>query len=72
MMFVNVMHKRRYDETHIDFQFKINCYVFFKLHVEYIIFDFNNHKLNQQNIDFFKIIDKIDIMIYRFQLSFVM
>ena len=33
MTFVNVMHKRRYDDVHIDVQFKINDYVFFKLYV---------------------------------------
>ena len=72
MIFANVMHKRRYDETHINIQFKIDDYAFFKLHVDYTIFDLNNHKLNQQRVDSFKIIDKIDTLIYRFELSFVM
>ena len=66
------MHKRRYDEVYIDIQFKIDDYAFFKLHVDYIIFDLSNHKLNQQRVDSFKIIDRIDILIYCFELSFVM
>ena len=47
MTFINVMHKYRYNEIHIDVQFKIDDYIFFKLHIEYIIFDLNNHKFNQ-------------------------
>ena len=72
MIFVNVMHKQRYDETHIDIQFKIDDYAFLKLHVDYTIFDLNNHKLNQQRVDSFKITDRIDTLTYRFELSFVM
>ena len=72
MTFVNIMHKRRYDDVYINVQFKINNYVFFKLHVEYIIFDLNNHKFNQQRVDSFKIIDKIDTFVYRLELLFIM
>ena len=66
------MHKRRYDETHIDIQFKIDDYVFFKLHVDYIIFDLSNHKFNQQRVDSFKIINKVDTLTYRLELLSVM
>ena len=72
MIFANVMHKRRYDETHTDIQFKIDDYAFFKLHVDYIIFDLSNHKFSQQRVDSFKIIDRIDTLTYRFELSSVM
>ena len=72
MIFANFMHKRRYDETHIDIQFKIDDYVFFKLHADYITFDLSNHKFNQQRVDSFKLIDRVDTLIYRLELSFVM
>jgi hypothetical protein len=72
MIFVNVMHKRRYDQTYINIQFKIENYVFFELYFDYIILDLSNHKFNQQRVDLFKIIEKIDTLTYRFELSFVM
>ena len=72
MIFANVMHKRRYDEVHIDIQFKIDEYAFLKLHADYTISDLSNHKLNQQRVDSFKIIDRIDTLTYRLELSFVM
>ena len=72
MIFANVMHKRRYDEAHIDIQFKIDDYAFFKLHVDYIIFDLSNHKFSQQRVDSFKIIDRVYTLTYRLELSFVM
>ena len=72
IIFVNVMHKRRYDQIHINIQFKIKNCVFFELCFDYIIFDLNNYKLNQQRVDSFKIIEKINTLTYRFELSFVM
>ena len=72
IIFVNVMHKRRYDQTHTNIQFKIENYVFLELYFDYIIFDLSNHKFSQQRVDFFKITKKIDILTYRFELSFVM
>ena len=72
IVFANVMHKRRYDQTHINIQLKIEDYAFLELYFDYIIFDLNNHKFSQQRVDFFKITKKIDTLTYRFELSFVM
>lgn len=64
------MYKRRYDNTHIDIFVKltINNYVYFRFFNDYTISDLNNHKLNQQRIESFKILIKIDILVYRFEL----
>ena len=72
MIFVNVMHKRRYDQIHINIQFKIEDYAFFELYFDYIIFDLSNHKFSQQRVDSFKIIEKIDTLTYRLELSSIM
>ena len=72
IIFANVMHKRRYDQIHINIQLKIENYVFFELYFDYIISDLNNHKFSQQRVDSFKIIEKIDTLTYRFELSFIM
>ena len=72
MIFANVMHKRRYDQTHTNIQLKIENYVYLELYFDYIISDLNNHKLSQQRVDSFKIIEKIDTLTYRFELSSIM
>lgn len=55
MFFVNVMHKRRYDVNYIFLELKIENYAFLKFHVDYIISNFKNFKLNQQRVELFKI-----------------
>ena len=72
MIFVNVMRKLRYDAVHIDLKLIVDDYAYLCLYNDYIIFDFINRKLNQQRIDFFKILNKIDTFAYRFQLSSIM
>ena len=72
IVFVNVMHKLRYDFAYKNIKLTINNYVFLRLHVDYIIFELSNKKLNQQRVDSFKILKKINILIYWLQLSFVM
>ena len=72
IIFANVMHKRRYDQTHTNIQLKIENYAFFELYFDYIISDLSNHKFSQQRVDSFKIIEKIDTLTYRFELSSVM
>ena len=62
--FVNVMHKLRYDFIYKNVKLIVNNYVFLRLHVDYIIFEFSNKKLNQQRVDSFKILKKFDILIY--------
>ena len=72
IVFVNVIHKLRYDFAHKNIILTINDYVFLRLHVDYIIFELSNKKLSQQRVDSFKILRKINILVYRLQLSFVM
>ena len=72
MIFVNVMKKLRYDVAHIDLKLIVDDYAYFCLYNDYIIFDFINRKFNQQRIDFFKILKKIDALVYRFQLFSIM
>ena len=48
---------------------KENSFVYLRLYHEYIIFDIKNKKLLQQRVNFFKILQKIDLLIYRFELS---
>ena len=72
IVFVNVMHKLRYDFAHKNVKLTINDYAFLRLHVDYIICELSNKKFNQQRVDFFKILKKIDILIYRLKLSLVM
>ena len=64
------MHKRRYDNMHIDIFVKliVNNYVYFRFFNNYIISNLNNRKLNQQRIKLFKILIKVDTLIYRFEL----
>ena len=66
------MHKLRYDFTHKNIKLIVNDYVFLRLHVDYIIFELLNKKFNQQRVDSFKILKKINILIYRLKLFFVM
>ena len=72
MIFVNVMKKLRYDAKHIDLKLIVNDYAYLCFYNDYIISDFTNQKLHQQRVNFFKILKKIDTLIYRLKLSFVM
>ena len=58
------MHKLRYDFTHKNVKLIVNNYVFFRLHVDYIIFERSNKKFNQQRVNSFKILKKINVLIY--------
>ena len=69
IVFVNVMHKRRYDKLHFDINLIVDNYVFIRFFVEYIISKFFDHKLNQQRVEFFKILKKIETLTYRLKLS---
>ena len=71
VVFVNVMHKLRYDKVYKNIKLIVESYVFLRLHVEYIILDQNNKKLNQQRMKLFKILEKIDHFVYRLKLSSV-
>ena len=66
--FVNVIRKLRYDATHINLKLIIDNYAYLYLYNGYTISNFINKKLNQQRVSFFKILKKIDTLIYRFEL----
>ena len=68
------MHKRRYDDMHIDIFVKltVSSYVYLRFFNEYIISGLNSRKLNQQRIESFKILIRIDTLTYRLELFSVM
>lgn len=70
--FANVMHKLRYDKMHKNMKLKIEDYAFLRLYAKYIISRLINKKLSQQRVDFFKILEKIDYLAYRLELSSIM
>ena len=72
MIFVNVFSKIRYDKIHKTLKFIIDDKMYLRLHQNYIIFDLINHKLSKQHVKFFLIIEKIDNLIFRLQLFFIM
>ena len=72
MTFANVIKKLRYNAVYIDIELVVDDYVYLYLYNSYIIFDFINCKLNQQRINSFKILKKIDTLIYRFKLLLIM
>ena len=72
MIFVNVMRKLRYNATHIELKLAIDDYVYLCFYRDYTISNFINKKFNQQPVDFFKILKKINTLIYRFELSSIM
>ena len=72
MTFVNALNKARYDEVHRTMKLKIDDKVYLRLHHDYTIFDLSNHKLIEQQVKSFSIIEKIDNFVFRLQLSSVM
>ena len=72
MTFVNVMRKLRYDAAHIELKLTVDDYVYLCLYHDYTILDLINKKLNQQRVDFFKILKKINTLTYRLELSSIM
>ena len=72
MTFINVLSKTRYDAIHKTLEFKIDDKMYLRLHHDYTIFDLFNHKLSKQRVKLFSIIEKIDNLTFRLQLSFVM
>ena len=64
--FINAMSKIRYDNKYKVINLKSLTYL--RLHHNYFIFDINL-KLSNQRVDFFKIFDKIENLIYKLKLS---
>ena len=64
--------KIKYNSKYFVFDFKKENEMHFRLYYNYSILNLFNKKLLQQKINSFKILIKIDYLIYRFQLFFVM
>ena len=71
MIFVNVLSKTRYDRAHRVVIIKLKDKVYLRLHQGYIISNLSNHKLFNQRVDSFKIIERVDQLTFRLQLSSV-
>lgn len=71
IVFANAMIKTRYDQTYTCIKLKIEFIMYLKLHQEYTIFEIND-KLAQQWVNSFKIIQKIESLIYKLNLSLLM
>ena len=71
MTFVNAFSKIRYDNKHRVINIKKNDIIYLRLYQKYTISSFANFKLSKQRVDFFEIFDKIDNLVFRLQLSFV-
>ena len=72
MTFVSALSKARYDEVHRTMKLKIDDKMYLRLHHDYTIFDLSNHKLIEQRVRSFSIIEKIDNLVFRLQLFSVM
>ena len=71
MTFVNAFNKTRYDNKHRVINIKKSDMIYLRLHQKYTISNLVNLKFSKQRIDFFEIFDKIDNLVFRLQLSFV-
>jgi hypothetical protein len=63
--------KQNYDRKHHFIHLKVDDYALLRLHKDYFIFSFNilSKKLFQQYADLFRIIEKIDNLVYRLNFS---
>ena len=61
--------KFHYDRKHQSLNIKSNDYAFLRFHKKYNIFSIINKKIDQQYVDSFLIIEKIDNLIYRLIIS---
>ena len=69
MIFANALSKTRYDAVHKTLEIKIEDKIYLRLHQNYIISNLSNHKLSEQRVELFSIIEKIDNFAFRLQLS---
>ena len=67
--FAFIIIKTRYDLKHLLLYFKTEDKAFLKLYYKYFILGFTNRKLSQQRVKPFKILKKIEHLVYHFQLS---
>ena len=66
--FAQMTQKRYYDRKHQSMFFQLEDYALLRLHHEYEVFS-AKRKLDQQNVELFKIIKKIERLIYQLDIS---
>lgn len=66
----NLIAKHRYDLCHMSIQLRFNAYL--RLHHDYTILELENKKLFNQRTDSFKVLSKIEKLIYELKLSLIM
>ena len=66
---INIIIKFNYDRRYIFLNLIKNFKTYLRLHYDYTISSIINKKLSQQRVDFFIILNKIDNLIYRLNLS---
>ena len=71
MIFVNVIKKLRYNTFYINIQLIVDEYAYICFYNKYIISNFINKKLYQQRVNFFKILKKIETLVYRLELFLI-
>ena len=72
IIFASIFIKARYDFKYLIINFKKKDEAYLKLHYKYFILGLSNKKLSQQRVDSFKMLTKINSLIYQLQLSFIM
>jgi uncharacterized protein YukE len=69
IVFVNASMKIRYDSKWFQFNLKFENSVYLKLHKEYNQSDLTNKKFAKQRLESIKIVEKINKLIYKFEIS---
>ena len=72
MIFVNVVNKIKYDQFHCSIKLQSKSITYLRLHQRYTILDLSNKKLFNQRVESFKIMKKIETLIYKLELSEIM
>lgn len=68
LIFVNVIIKTYYDNTHKILDIIKKNIIYLRLHYNYKISNFINYKLHNQRVDLFKMFNRVERLIYRLKL----
>lgn len=71
-MFTQAEAKSYYDARHKSVILKTNNFIYIQLHHSYTIPNLKNQKLSNQWVDLFQILQQIEILIYKLDLSLTM
>ena len=72
IVWTNVITKSNYDVKHTIIDLKKNSMLYFRFHRDYIVSELRNRKLTNQRMKSFKILEKIENLTYRLNLSLIM